>query len=138
MLRALCALGLLLLSVAGCAALTPAQRQAFIDHGLPATAMVDTPFFPQEQHQCGPAALATVLVWSGVHTSPEALTDEVYLPGREGSLQIEMVAATRRPPPRLADVRSASAPAPNASVDTPMSMVSPPQTMNRMPTRSSE
>ncbi len=96
MLRARFALGLLLLSLAGCAALTPAQRQAFIDHGLPATAMVDTPFFPQEQHQCGPAALATVLVWSGVHTSPEALTDEVYLPGREGSLQIEMVAATRR------------------------------------------
>lgn len=58
--------------------------------------LVDVPFFPQDEYQCGPAALATVLVDSGVSTSPEALVPQVYLPGREGSLQVELVAATRR------------------------------------------
>lgn len=55
-----------------------------------------TPFFPQERYQCGPAALATVLVASGVETGPEALVSQVYLPGRQGSLKSELLAATRR------------------------------------------
>ena len=58
--------------------------------------MTQTPFFPQDAHQCGPAALATVMQAQGVKVTPAALTEEVYLPQREGSLQIEMVAATRR------------------------------------------
>ena len=63
----------------------------------PATAvLLDVPFHPQTEYQCGPAALATVLGASGVATSPEALVPQVYLPGREGSLQMELVAATRR------------------------------------------
>ncbi|MCH9829904.1 MAG: PA2778 family cysteine peptidase [Gammaproteobacteria bacterium] len=56
----------------------------------------DTPFFAQERYQCGPAALATVLVSSGVSVTPEALVSEVYIPEREGSLQSEMIAAARR------------------------------------------
>lgn len=52
-------------------------------------------FFPQEKYQCGPAALATVLTAQGVNVSPEDLVDKVYLPEREGSLQIEMVATAR-------------------------------------------
>ncbi len=55
-----------------------------------------TPFFPQEIHQCGPAALATVLVADGVSVTPEQLAERVYLPDREGSLQVELLAATRR------------------------------------------
>lgn len=55
----------------------------------------ETPFFPQERFQCGPAALATVLVSSGVEVSVTDLVDKVYLPGREGSLQVELLAATR-------------------------------------------
>jgi tetratricopeptide (TPR) repeat protein len=54
-----------------------------------------TPFFPQEAYQCGPAALATVLNAQDVEASPEMLVDEVYLPARKGSLQLEMVAAAR-------------------------------------------
>jgi hypothetical protein len=54
------------------------------------------PFFPQETHQCGPAALATALNASGVAVSPEALTPQVYLPERAGSLQVEMLATARR------------------------------------------
>lgn len=56
----------------------------------------DTPFFPQKDYQCGPAALATVLVQRDVSTSPEALLPSVYLPGRKGSLKVELVAAARQ------------------------------------------
>ena len=44
---------------------------------------------------CAPAALATVLVASGVNVSPEALVPMVYVPLRQGSFQVEMVAAAR-------------------------------------------
>lgn len=58
--------------------------------------LADTPFFPQRQYQCGPAALATVLVAAGVATDADALVGEVYLPARQGSLQVELLGATRR------------------------------------------
>jgi tetratricopeptide (TPR) repeat protein len=54
-----------------------------------------TPFFPQREYQCGPAALATVLAASGVAVTPDNLTARVYIPERRGSLQPEMIAATR-------------------------------------------
>ncbi len=43
-----------------------------------------TPFFPQKKYQCGPAALASVLVASDVVTTPEALVPLVYHPGAQG------------------------------------------------------
>lgn len=58
--------------------------------------LTTVPFFPQSDYQCGPAALATMLNHAGVAVPPELLVDAVYLPGRQGSLQVELVAATRR------------------------------------------
>jgi tetratricopeptide repeat protein/peptidase C39-like protein len=55
-----------------------------------------TPFFPQKDYQCGPAALATALGASGSTVTPESLVPLVYLPKRRGSLQVEMLAAPRR------------------------------------------
>jgi tetratricopeptide (TPR) repeat protein len=55
----------------------------------------DTTFYPQTTDQCGPAALATVLDAAGVQVLPADLTPSVYLPNRKGSLQIELLAATR-------------------------------------------
>ncbi|MCH8544304.1 MAG: PA2778 family cysteine peptidase [Alcanivorax sp.] len=55
----------------------------------------DVPFFPQEDYQCGPAALATVLGSAGVQVSDQTLVDEVWLPERQGSLAMELVAAAR-------------------------------------------
>lgn len=55
-----------------------------------------TPFHPQKKYQCGPAALATLLGHSGVSVTAESLVPLVYLPEKKGSLQIEMVAASRR------------------------------------------
>ncbi len=64
--------------------------------GLPeAVTLLDVPFFPQTEFDCGPAALATVLAYSGVHVDYEELVDRVYLPARRGSLQAEMLAAAR-------------------------------------------
>ena len=57
--------------------------------------LVATPFFPQTRHHCGPAALATVLGAAGVEATPDTLTPLVYIPGRRGSLQVEMLAAPR-------------------------------------------
>ena len=54
------------------------------------------PFFPQEDYQCGPASLATILSASGIKIEPDALVSQVYIPSKKGSLQIEMVAAIRR------------------------------------------
>jgi len=78
--------------------------------------LTQVPFFPQEKYQCGPAALASVLLASGVVATPDSVLTQVFLPGREGSLQSEMLAATRRHgriaypmPPRLEAVLRAVA-----------------------------
>jgi len=92
----LCIAGLVAL-LAGCAA---PQTALLLEHpapGLPARAeLVSVPFYPQEEHQCGPAALATALGAQGVPATPESLVSEIYLPGREGSLAAELLGATRR------------------------------------------
>lgn len=54
------------------------------------------PFYPQEEYQCGPAALAMAATAAGVPLSPEELVEYVYLPARQGSLQQEMLATGRR------------------------------------------
>lgn len=58
--------------------------------------LIDTPFFPQDRYQCGPAALATILTQSDVVTSPGELKPYVYLPKRQGTLAIDLIATTRR------------------------------------------
>lgn len=54
------------------------------------------PFFAQEELQCGPAALAMALGWSGLATTPAELAPQVYTEQRRGSLQLSIVAAARR------------------------------------------
>jgi hypothetical protein len=91
--------GLLLAWLAGCAQMVPQTMllRTQWPAGVPEhVEMTDVPFFPQDDYQCGPAALATVLAYRGVSITPAALVDEVWLPSRQGSLQIEMLAAPRR------------------------------------------
>ncbi|MHB1350225.1 MAG: PA2778 family cysteine peptidase [Desulfobulbaceae bacterium] len=59
-------------------------------------AVAAVPFYPQEELQCGPAALAMVLSWSGLPVQPGDLAGEVYTPHRQGSLQSALVASARR------------------------------------------
>lgn len=81
------------LLVTGCSTI-PASVSDYGALGGPLE-LVDTPFYPQEAYQCGPAALLTVLTESGVDTTIEELVDRVYVPARRGSLQSEILAATR-------------------------------------------
>jgi len=88
-----------LLALGGCAGLAP-QTFAIKDQppaDMPLRAELSSiPFFPQEDYYCGPAALASALNAAGARVTIEKLIEQVYLPGRKGSLQSEMLAAARR------------------------------------------
>ena len=58
--------------------------------------LTEVPFFPQKEYQCGPAALATILNWSGLAIEPDDLTDKVFTLSLRGSLQMAMISAARR------------------------------------------
>jgi hypothetical protein len=79
--------------LAGCAAIPVQVGQLEADTA--SLELVGTPFYPQERYQCGPAALATVLASSGAAADLGTLVDRVYIPGKKGSLQVEMLAASR-------------------------------------------
>ena len=65
-------------------------------HSLPLKfELSDTPFYPQTQYQCGPAALATLLKFYGQTVSIESLSKQMYIPDRQGSLQVELISTAR-------------------------------------------
>jgi tetratricopeptide (TPR) repeat protein len=84
--------------LAGCT--TPPMTAALLAQPPAAIArtrlLPDVPFFPQQDYECGPAALAMTLAADGVPVTPERMVAEVYVPARKGSLQAEMLAAARR------------------------------------------
>ena len=87
----LASLLLFLILTAGCATVRPPdwQQQTAVDiHGIPN--------YRQQRLQCGAAALAMALTWSGRTITPGDLEDEVYTPERQGSLQFALVGAARR------------------------------------------
>lgn len=89
------AAAIVLCSLVACGGAT-LTRVVGADARLPAAIELDsTPFFPQVEYQCGPAALATVLVASGVAVTPDDLVTKVFVPKLQGSLQTEMIAAAR-------------------------------------------
>jgi len=75
-------------ALCGCAALPPAPGDRAIQ-------LVGIPAYAQDELQCGPAALASALNASGVEATPETLKPDLFIPGRQGSLQIELLAQTR-------------------------------------------
>jgi tetratricopeptide (TPR) repeat protein len=94
LLRSRLLLLFLLLTLAGCAGAFPGS---FREHPGPERVFIDSvPFYAQEEYQCGPAALAMLLTWSGREITPDQLTDQVYSPDLQGSLQPAIIAATRR------------------------------------------
>jgi tetratricopeptide (TPR) repeat protein len=58
--------------------------------------LADVPFHAQREYECGPASLAMLLNAAGVDVGADELVPQVYLPARRGSLQVELIAATRR------------------------------------------
>ena len=84
------ALGVAALGAVSCAAAPQ------LPPGARAEELTAVPFFPQTDYQCGPAALATVLAHAGAPVDAEGLVREVYVEGLRGSLQPELLGATRR------------------------------------------
>lgn len=54
------------------------------------------PFYPQQQYYCGPTTLSEVFGYYGVKATPEEIAPKLFIPNKEGSLQLEMVSATRQ------------------------------------------
>lgn len=85
--------------LAGCISLPQSEAlRENLPAGLPQRVeLKQVPFHKQDDFLCGPASLAMVFNAAGVSSaSVESLTPMVYLPGRQGSLQAEMLGATRR------------------------------------------
>ena len=88
-----------LLLVPGCTTLIPQTvdlRTQWPAEVARKVELPQVPFYPQEDYQCGPAALAMAMNTSGARVTPESLVPEVWLPARKGSLQLEMLATPRR------------------------------------------
>jgi tetratricopeptide (TPR) repeat protein len=85
-----------LLALAGCA--TPQTDSVLQQRGAlpPQVELEKVVFYPQAENECGPASLAMALDASGVTVAPDELTPIVFTPGREGSLQADMLSASRR------------------------------------------
>jgi tetratricopeptide (TPR) repeat protein len=81
----------LIIFLGGCAPLTSITYP-------PASASrhLAVPYIPQDDFQCGPAAVAMVMTFSGDAIPLETLTAEIYSPALHGSLQPALVAAGRR------------------------------------------
>lgn len=96
--NARCLVGVFLLCLVACA--SPPQSRLVL--GSPPDVLprhvelAEVPYFAQDAYQCGPASLAMALNAAGIAATPETLKPELYLPDRHGSLQVEMLAATRR------------------------------------------
>jgi hypothetical protein len=86
----------ILAALCGCSALQRTQmppRPEILPAGYE---LVGVPFYPQTDYQCGPATLAMALAYHGPSLTPEELQSQVYTPSLKGSLQMDMVGATRR------------------------------------------
>ena len=98
--RHLCGLFLFLCLLSGlhvgCAGIKKSDTVALPKNLPPRHEIKAVAFFPQSEYQCGPSTLAMAMTHSGLPITPEELKNQVYTPSRKGSLQMAMVAATRR------------------------------------------
>ncbi|MFP4252095.1 MAG: PA2778 family cysteine peptidase [Guyparkeria sp.] len=81
--------------LSGCATTPPLSDQT--RSSLPERKQIEAvPFHAQRDFQCGPATLAMLLGHEGKSIRVDELIPQVFLPGREGSVQPEMLATVRR------------------------------------------
>ena len=81
----------LILILGGCAPLAPISYPS-----VTAPRPLAVPYIPQDDFQCGPAAVALVMDFNGDGVPVQTLTSEIYSPALRGSLQPALVAAGRR------------------------------------------
>ena len=89
---------LAILSINGCASYS--QSRALLQtppSGLSSIASLNNvPFVAQEKYFCGPSAMSMMLQTQGVNLPLESLIGMIYVPERQGSFQVELIAAARR------------------------------------------
>ncbi|HEU5393942.1 MAG TPA: C39 family peptidase, partial [Candidatus Methylomirabilis sp.] len=83
------AAGLLLL--AACAGPSAEALRAAVAAAPEAGRILPVPFFPQEEYQCGPAAVASVLAYWGIAAEPAAIAEAIYLPRLRGTLSLDLL-----------------------------------------------
>lgn len=97
LLRQACLLVGLFILLTGCQ--TPPQT-SLLQVEPPAIAsshlIPEVPFYPQQEYFCGPTTLAEVAGFYGLNKDPATIAPATFIPGLQGTLQIEMVAATRQ------------------------------------------
>lgn len=76
--------------VVSCAGVSP------VESTQPTHVIPNVPFLPQEEFQCGPASLATVLNYWNINASPEEIASEIYSKSARGTLNIDMVLYAER------------------------------------------
>ncbi len=57
---------------------------------------LDVPFIAQQQYYCGPATLAATAQYRGIDVDQNDVARQLFIPGKKGSLAVEMQAASRR------------------------------------------
>jgi tetratricopeptide (TPR) repeat protein len=89
---------LTLLALLTACATSPQTRQLVDDPpAIPQRVeLSEVPFFPQQEYHCGPAALAGIINYRGTVVQPDEIARLVYVPELKGSLQVEIVAASRQ------------------------------------------
>ena len=63
---------------------------------LPKQRQLSVPFVPQQALYCGPAALTEIARFWGLEADQQTLAKQLFIPGKSGTLAIEMQAASRR------------------------------------------
>jgi len=87
----------LLIALTGCQ--TPPQTKLLLAEP-PAIArqhlIPQVPFYPQQEYFCGPTTLSEVAGFYGLEKDPATIAPTTFISGLQGTLQIEMSAATRQ------------------------------------------
>jgi len=84
------------LLISGCAILPRGDWPQGLEAIPTQSEIASVPFYPQDEYQCGPAALAMALAWSGLEVKPAELTERVYTASLHGSMEPAMIAGARR------------------------------------------
>ncbi len=63
---------------------------------MPSHLIENVPFYPQEAFQCGPASLAGVLNYWGVHVTPEEVAKDIYSLSAGGTLNLDMILYSKK------------------------------------------
>ncbi len=76
------------------------QTRSILEDGResvpPAHSIANVPWIEQTENHCGPASLAMVSEYEGVHVSLNGLTSMMFTPARKGSLQLDLIGTARR------------------------------------------